>query len=88
MAERKTGEAPADAVKDREVQQHDLADTPDNAVQPGLYPTDSIEDREGDNTPDAAHPTVEWDTRIQPEEVDEISKDGAMVSPDIETERK
>src|SRR4029079_6895450 len=30
MAERKTGEAPADAVKDREVQQHDLADTPDN----------------------------------------------------------
>ena len=86
MAERKPHEPPADAVEDREAQQHDLADAPDNEVQPGLYPADSIENREGENTPDAAHPAVEWDTRIQPERVDLTSKDGAMASPDIETE--
>lgn len=86
MAERKTGTPPRDAVEDREAQQHDLADSPDSEVQPGLYPADTIENRTGDNTPDAEDPHVEWDDRVQPERVDEASKDGAMASPDMETE--
>jgi hypothetical protein len=90
MTDRKPDEVPADApedaMADREAQQHDLANAPDKEVQPGLYPADSIENRKGDNTPDVAHPTVEWNARIQPERIDLTSKDGAMASPDIETE--
>jgi hypothetical protein len=87
MADRKLGETPDDAVADREAQEHDLA-YEDTGGEPeaGFYPSDDIEDRKGENTPAAAHPTVEWDTRIQPERVDEPSNDGAMASPDIETE--
>jgi hypothetical protein len=86
MTDRKPDEVPADApedaMADREAQQHDLANAQDKKVQPGLYPADSIENRKGDNTPDAAHPTVEWNARIQPERIDLTS----MASPDIETE--
>jgi hypothetical protein len=87
MADRKRGGSPDEAVADREAQKHDLAysDTGGEPV-PGLYPSDDIEDRKGENTPDAAHPTVEWDTRIQPERVDETSQDGAIENPEIEKE--
>ena len=51
-------------------------------AQPGLYPADDIEDREGDITPDAADPRVEWDTRVQPERADERESE----ADDIERE--
>jgi hypothetical protein len=71
MTERNT-DAPADAVKDRAAQDHELADveTGGKAI-PGLYPSDSVPDRKGDITPDAPHPAVEWDERVQPERSDE-----------------
>ena len=73
MADCNRGEAPADAVSERDAQKHDLAYDDDlgGEPEPGLYPADGLPNRKGDITPDAAHPTVEWDTRIQPERVDE-----------------
>jgi hypothetical protein len=63
----------------REAQDHELADIETGGEpRPGLYPADDIENREGDITPDAPDPRVEWDTRVQPERADEadIEKEG------------
>lgn len=63
---------PTDAIDGRAAQEHDLAYTRTGGKpRPGLYPDDEIDDRTGDNTPEAAHPTVEWDERVQPERPDE-----------------
>ena len=88
MADRKPGDPPADAtpedaIIDRSAQDHEQADIETGGVaQPGLYPADDIEDREGDITPDAADPRVEWDTRVQPERADERESE----ADDIERE--
>ena len=55
---------PKDAVKDRAAQDHEQAGGDPGA---GLYPSDPIERRKGDNTPAAPEPRVEWDERVQPE---------------------
>jgi len=65
-------DAPADAVKDRGAQDHEQAG---GDPGPGLYPSDPIERRKGDNTPDAGRPRVEWDERVQPERADERQGD-------------
>lgn len=72
MADRKPGDPPADATAGREAQDHELADVETGgAPQPGRYPADTIENSDGDNTPDAADPQVEWDERVQPERAGE-----------------
>jgi hypothetical protein len=73
MADRKPGDAPNDATEGRAAQQHDLAyEQTGGEAQPGLYPANSVADRDGgDITPDAADPHVEWDERVQPERPDE-----------------
>lgn len=72
MADRPSGEPPADATAGREAQKHDLAYSDSGGEpEPGLYPADGIPECKGDITPDAAHPTVEWDDRVQPERPDE-----------------
>jgi hypothetical protein len=84
MSESQPGESPADAapqdaIAGREAQDHELADIETGGEpRPGLYPADDIENREGDITPDAPDPRVEWDTRVQPERADEadIEKEG------------
>ena len=63
---------PADAVKDRAAQDHEQAG---GDPGPGNYPSDPIERRKGDNTPDAARPPVDWDERVQPERADESQGD-------------
>ena len=74
---------PADATADRGAQDHEQADIETGGeAQPGLYPADAIANREGDNTPGAPDPHVDWDTRVQPERPDE-HESGA---DDIETE--
>lgn len=76
MSDRKP---PADATVGREAQDHELADIETGGEpQPGLYPADAIENRDGDITPDAPDPHVEWDERVQPERPDErdIEKEG------------
>ena len=83
MADRKPGDPPADATTDRSAQDHEEADIETGGeAQPGLYPADDIEDRDGDITPDAADPQVEWDTRVQPERPDERESE----ADDIERE--
>jgi len=83
MADRKPGDPPADATTDRSAQDHEEADIETGGeAQPGLYPADDIEDRDGDITPDAADPQVEWDTRVQPERADERESE----ADDIERE--
>jgi hypothetical protein len=85
--DRRQLDAPIEAIEDREAQDHELADIETGGEpQPGRYPADNIENREGDITPDAPHPRVDWDTRVQPERVDERTHDGAMASPAIEKE--
>lgn len=81
MADRRKGEAPDDATEDRAAQQHDLA-YEDTGGQPeqGFYPSEDIEDRAGENTPDAAHPEVNWNDRVQPERV----PDAAAPPDDVE----
>ena len=65
-------DAPEDAIADRDAQDHELADIETGGEpEPGLYPADDIENREGDITPKAADPHVDWDTRVQPERADE-----------------
>jgi hypothetical protein len=72
MADHKPGDPPADAIADRGAQDHELADVETGGEpQPGRYPADDLPNRDGDITPDAAHPAVEWDTRVQPERPDE-----------------
>ena len=63
---------PKDALKDREAQDHEHAGGDPGA---GLYPSDPIERRKGDNTPDAARPRVAWDERVQPEREHETQGD-------------
>jgi hypothetical protein len=88
MSDRKP-EPPADAVAGREAQDHELADVETGgAPQPGRYPADRIPQRDGDITPDAPDPHVDWDDRVQPMRPDELDpEDAADASPDIETER-
>ena len=79
MADREPGEPPADATAGRSAQDHELADIETGGEpRPGLYPADAIENRDGDITPDAPDPQVEWDARVQPERADEedIEKEG------------
>ena len=76
MADRKPvaapEDAPEDAIADRDAQDHELADIETGGEpEPGLYPADDIENREGDITPETADPHVDWDTRVQPERADE-----------------
>ena len=77
MADRKPGDPPADAtpedaIEDRAAQDHEQADIETGGEpRPGLYPADDLPNREGDVTPDAADPHVEWDERVQPERSDE-----------------
>jgi hypothetical protein len=77
MSDRKPADPPADATADRAAQDHEQADIETGGeTRPGLYPADSIENREGDITPEAADPHVDWDTRVQPERGDE--REGAV----------
>jgi hypothetical protein len=72
MADRKPGAVPEDAIADRDAQDHELADVETGGEpEPGRYPADAIENREGDITPEAADPHVDRDTRVQPEPADE-----------------
>lgn len=68
---RKSGEAPEEAVADRAAQDHDYADldaSPDGEPREDIdYPADFIQHRDGDITPDAPDPDVDWDARVQPE---------------------
>ena len=62
---RRPGEAPREAVRGREAQDHEQAG---GAAQPGESPASRIEDRDRDNTPSAPDdPQVEWDHVVQPE---------------------
>jgi hypothetical protein len=80
MADRKPGDPPADATTGRGAQDHEQADIETGGeARPGLYPADTVEDREGDITPDAPDPRVDWDARVQPERADrgsDIEKEG------------
>jgi hypothetical protein len=70
---RRPGEAPAEATEDRAAQDHEQAG---GTPQPGGYPADRIEDRDGDNTPSAPDPHADWDEVVQPErQVGEASHD-------------
>jgi hypothetical protein len=72
MADRKPGDPPADATTDRGAQDHELADIETGGTpEPGLYPADDLPERQGDITPEAPDPHVDWDTRVQPERPDE-----------------
>ena len=73
MADSKPGDPPADATNGRSAQDHEYADVETGGrPQPGRYPADGIEERDGgDVTPDASDPHVEWDERVQPERPDE-----------------
>ena len=83
MADRTPGAPPADATADRGAQDHEQADIETGGTpRRGLYPADAIADRDGDNTPGAPDPHVDWDTRVQPERADERDSE----SGDIETE--
>ena len=79
MADRQPGQPPADATAGREAQDHELADIYTGGLpQQGRYPADDLPNRDGDITPDAPDPRVEWDERVQPERADEqdIEKEG------------
>jgi len=66
---RAPGEPPAEAVKDRSAQEHDRADqavSPGETPKPSVYPAGRLEDEEGDDTPSAPNPHVDWDDVVQP----------------------
>jgi len=68
-APRQPGEPPAEAVEDRGAQAHDLADQDvslESAPDQPVYPAGRIEDEQGDNTPTAPDPRVDWDDVVQP----------------------
>jgi len=72
MTDRTPGAPPADAIEDRAAQDHEQADSATGgSPQPGRYPADRIEQREGDIAPAAPDPRVDWDTRVQPERPEE-----------------
>lgn len=67
---RAAGEAPAEAVAGREVQDHDYADLQVSDGEPQRdidYPATNPPEREGDITPSAPQANVEWDEVVQPE---------------------
>ncbi|HYD24815.1 MAG TPA: hypothetical protein VEB68_08450 [Croceibacterium sp.] len=68
---RAPGEAPAEAVEGRAAQQHDEADQDaggGGTLPPGGdYPASELAHRDGDITPSAPEPRVEWDAIVQPE---------------------
>lgn len=64
------GEAPAEAVAGRSAQDHDYADLQVSGGEPHRdidYPATEPPEREGDITPSAPEPQVEWDEVVQPE---------------------
>jgi hypothetical protein len=61
---RRSGEAPEEATRDRDAQEHDRAG---ETLQPGDYPASPIEHRDGDDTPTAPEGQADWDTVVQPE---------------------
>jgi hypothetical protein len=62
---RQPGEAPREAVRGREGQDHEQAG---GAPQPGESPASEIAHRDKDNTPSAPDdPRVEWDDVVQPQ---------------------
>ena len=66
---RAAGEAPAEAVAGREVQDHDYADlqVSDGEPRRGIdYPASDPPGRKGDITPDAPESQVDWDAVVQP----------------------
>ena len=69
---RRPGEAPAEATEDRAAQDHEHAGGEPGA---GRYPASRIEDREGDVTPDAPEPSVDWDEVVQPEKAKQVDFD-------------
>lgn len=66
---RRPGEAPREAVRGREGQDHEQAsqDVSGRAPQAGEAPASDITHRDQDNTPTAPDPHVEWDDVVQPE---------------------
>lgn len=68
---RRPGEAPREAVTDREAQDHEQAaqDASGGAPQAGEAPASDITHRDQDNTPSAPDPHVEWDDVVQPARV-------------------
>lgn len=93
---RKRGAAPDEAIpeeatRDRAAQDHDYADldaSPDGEPREDIdYPADDIENREGDITPSAPDPHVDWDRQVQPERTREGIDDlggGEDIAGDIE----
>jgi hypothetical protein len=67
---RQAGAAPAEAIRDREAQEHDRADlaVAGGTAQPGPYPASPITSG-GDNTPSApgGEPRARWDDVVQPQ---------------------
>ena len=95
-----SGEAPKEAVEGREAQDHDRADLDvgqTNEPQRDIdYPANDPTDRDGDITPSAPEPHVEWDEVVQPErqeqqgelEQDERGEDPEQtVSAELQQER-
>jgi hypothetical protein len=83
---RKRGAAPDEAVGDRAAQDHDYADLDVSGGEPREdidYPAEDIEQREGDITPSAPDPHVDWDELVQPERVDEGVDDLGEAGEDI-----
>ena len=67
---RRPGEAPREAVRGREAQDHEQAaqDVSGRAPQPGESPASGIENGDQDNTPSAPdEPRAGWDDVVQPE---------------------
>lgn len=63
---RRPGEAPREAVRGREAQDHEQAG---GVPQPGESPASEIAHRGQDNTPSAPDdPRVEWDDVVQPQQ--------------------
>jgi len=68
---RQQGEAPAEAARDRDAQEHDRADLDagGETLQPGDYPASPIGHRDQDNTPSAPGDAGDdWDNVVQPEQ--------------------
>ena len=62
------GEVPREAVRGCAAQDHEQAaqSLSGSDPQPGESPASRIEDREGDITPSAPDPAVDWDDVVQP----------------------
>ena len=66
---RRRGAPPAEAMADRSAQEHDRADQDvslESASKQPVYPAGRLRDEQGDNTPSALDPRVEWDDVVQP----------------------